>query len=689
MKRICIILFCCLPYLSLTAQSFSGTGAPIPDDGTSILYPIEVSGLPDVIDTTTFGLESVCINLTHTWDSDLDIRLIAPDGTTVLLTTGNGGDGDGYVNTCFTYTASENIASGYAPFTGDYKPQGQMGLVNNGQNPNGTWSLYIYDTYAFADEGELFDWSISFGDDPATAFTLQESNLPIVVINTDNQGIYNDPKIVADMGIIYNGTGEINHTTDVFNNYDGKIAIELRGSSSLGFPQKSYLLETQDSLGNNNNVSLLDMPKENDWILYAPYDDKSFMRNSLTYDLAMQMGHYASRCRFCELIINGEYLGVYVLMEKIKRDDNRVDIAKLDIDDVAGDSLTGGYIIKIDWVNSDGWYSGFLPDQTAPYNNYIYYQYVYPEDDSLTYQQKNYIKNYVDSFETALDGDDYMDPEIGWRTYMDENSVIDYFILNELSKNVDGYRLSTYLYKDKYSKGGKLHLGPVWDYNLAWHNADYCGNELTGEWAYAITDYCATDLPFWWRKLATDTVFNNNLQCRWQELRETTLSSDNIFHYMDSIAAYVDEAKDRHYEIWPILGVYVWPNPSPLAETYEEEIINLKTWISGRLTWLDESIPGVCYEVPVDTSVSIASVEKPAISIYPNPVEDVLHISVKDIKGQFEIQLMNLHGELLMQKFSSESKTNFDMSGLVAGMYVIVVKNTDLSILEENKITKL
>ena len=101
------------------------------------------------------------------------------------------------------------------------------------------------------------------------------SNLPIVVINTLGQNIVDDPRIVCDMGIIDNGFGNINSVNDAFNDYNGKISIEYRGSSSQSFPKKPYALETQDSIGNNNNVSLLGMPVENDWILYAPYSDKS------------------------------------------------------------------------------------------------------------------------------------------------------------------------------------------------------------------------------------------------------------------------------------------------------------------------------------------------------------------------------------------------------------------------------
>ncbi len=175
------------------------------------------------------------------------------------------------------------------------------------------------------------------------------SNLPIIIINTNGLSIpYDNPRIVAEMGIIYNGQGERNNISDSLNNYSGKISIEIRGASSSGWSKKSYGIETQNDDGSNNNVSLLGMPEENDWILYASYYDRSFLRNVLTFKLANDMGWYASRTRYCELVLNGEYQGIYVLMEKIKRDKNRVDISKLNPDEISGDDVTGGYIIKVD-----------------------------------------------------------------------------------------------------------------------------------------------------------------------------------------------------------------------------------------------------------------------------------------------------------------------------------------------------
>jgi hypothetical protein len=160
----------------------------------------------------------------------------------------------------------------------------------------------------------IINSSITYGNPPSWFSPpeyFESSNLPIVMINTLGQTIVNDPRIVCDMGIIYNGEGAINYLSDPFKEYDGKISIEIRGSSSQSFPKKSYGLETQDSLGENSNVKLLGMPKENDWILYAPYSDKSLMRNVLTYKLGNDIGRYAPRTRFCELFINNDYKGVY------------------------------------------------------------------------------------------------------------------------------------------------------------------------------------------------------------------------------------------------------------------------------------------------------------------------------------------------------------------------------------------
>jgi len=312
-----------------SAQTFTANPNGAINDNATTDYNLTVSGLsPSTIDTLNFGLETVCINLTHTWDSDLNIYIIAPDGTSSALTMGQGGSDDNYTNTCFNENASQSITSGSAPFTGTFRPMGEIGRVNNGQNGNGLWKLRVIDTYP-ADAGTVISFSITFGNNPATYTPFTDSNLPIVVINTNNQSIPNEPQIMADMGIIYNGVGIRNNMTDPFNHYNGKIGIEIRGNYSASLPQKPYRFETWDINGNAINVPLLGMPSENDWALLATYNDKSFVRNTLANHLFDTMGHYATRSEFVEVVLNGEYQGIYMLSETIKRDNDRVDVAKL------------------------------------------------------------------------------------------------------------------------------------------------------------------------------------------------------------------------------------------------------------------------------------------------------------------------------------------------------------------------
>ncbi len=586
--------------LPLHAQTYTGSGAAIPDDGNVLQIPLVVSGLPFVLDTVSYGLETVCFTIEHTWISDLDIRLVAPDGTSALLVTGQGGASDDFANTCLNANAATAITSAGPPYTGTFRAQGQLGVANNGQNGNGTWYLRVYDTYPFADEGDVITWSITFGNDPAGYFTLQSSDLPLVIIDTEDQTIPDGTKITCGMGIVDNGPGGPNHPTDPFNGYSGRIGIELRGSSSLNLsPKKSYSVELRDADGNDLDSALLGMSSDSDWILSANYFDKSFLNNALTYHLARQLGRYAPRTRHVEVLINGEYQGVYVLIERIKRGAERVDIAKLTQQDIAGDDLSGGYILSVD--RNEGASEGFIsdfPPAVSGNGQETYLHYRYPKGDDILPVQASYIQAYVDAFETALDGPQFLDPFTGYRTFADASSFVDLFLLNELSRNVDGYRLSSFLYKDKDSNGGLLNAGPAWDYDIAWGNADYCqGSDIDG-WAYsdfgAVCGGDGNQVPFWWARLQEDPQYVEDVRCRWEEVRGTVLSPPNIDHFCDSVAALLSNAQVHNFTVWPTLGQYVWPNPSPIPTTYAGEVAELKDWAIARWSWLDANLPGVC-----------------------------------------------------------------------------------------------
>lgn len=493
---------------------------------------------------------------------------------------------------------------------------------------------------------------------------LESTNLPIIIINTNGQLIPDDPKIEVDMGIIYNGQGEMNYITDPPNDYDGIIGIELRGSTSLNFPKKSYGFETRDAAGNNNNVSLIDLPEENDWILYAPYSDKSLIRNVLIYELSNRMGRYASRTHFCELILNDEYKGVYVLMEKIKQDENRIDIADLTSNDTVGDDLTGGYIFKLDKYEGDGWHSKYN------YNNF--YEYYYPDDDEILDCQKEYIEEYFTNFEDSM----YQlpDTEPNYNELINVGSFIDFILLNELSRNIDAYRLSTYFHKDKDSNNGKLKAGPLWDFNIAFGNCDYnLGYEVT-DWIIDDTTYLGYH-PFWWLKLFNDAEFHSQMSIRWNELREGILCTDSIFNLIDSRKLFLQHAQERNFTKWNILGSYVWPNYF-IGDTYEQEIDYLKFWLDERIEWMDESLgydPNSIYELNNKQNL---------IQAFPNPFSDQLNIHLIDESNSIlSISLYDLSGKKVIEQktISRQDQIILNTHQLQDGFYFYKIQFDDLS----------
>ncbi len=455
-----------------------------------------------------------------------------------------------------------------------------------------------------------------------TIFT--SSNLPIVIIDTQGEEISNDVKITARMAIIDNSPGVRNFLSDNPNGYDGYIGIEIRGSSSRMFPKKQYAMETRNEDGSNRNVSLLGLPAENDWILYAPYSDKSLIRNILANQLWEQMGHYASRCRLCELVLNDDYWGVYVLMEKIKQDVNRVDIAEIEPSATGGDELTGGYMIKIDKHDGEqtgGWVSPIPPFPDSPAT--IKYQYHEPQPDDITPAQQTYIREYIEAFEACMLGAAYDDPVEGYPAWLDVASFVDYFIVSEVGKNIDSYRLSAFMYKDRDSQGGQLTMGPIWDFNLAFGNANYYNGAPSDSWilVYLTEDpyFLYNDwfqVPFWWRKLFADPAFTYRVALRWLDLRNNLLSTTQVLATVDSLVNLLDEAQSRNFSRWPILDEYVWPN-AYVGESYAAEVDTLKKWITSRLAWIDTQIPGP-FPPGYDPAES-GSEYITMLSNYPNP----------------------------------------------------------------------
>jgi hypothetical protein len=502
-------------------------------------------------------------------------------------------------------------------------------------------------------------------------FILTSTKLPLVVISTrSGETIKNEPKITADMKIIYKGGAGENHVYDEGNIYSGKVGIEIRGRYSASLPQKPYGFETRDIAGNNLDVSILGMPAENDWVLLANYNDKTFLRNYLANSIWEDMGRYATRMRYCEVVVNNDYQGIYLLGERIKIDSNRVDIAKLRPDENIGNELTGGYLFKTDYYTAaDSWVSDYSPVNKPGAK--VYYVYHDPKPEELTIQQKSYIKDFVNSFEEVLYSKDYANHKTGYRSYIDVNSFIDYFLLEEVTRNVDAYKKSRYFYKDKDSKKGLIKSGPVWDFDWAWKNiTENCVhfNKTDGSgWAYKINECGANPVPPSWEvRLMQDEDFMNMVHDKYYLLRRTILSQTSMNKVIDSVANLLSEAQTRHFQKWKILGINVGtPESGTQPTTFAGEIDKFKGWINTRLSWLDANMVGRTFAMR-DGYNAICRV-------FPNPATENLYIESDTTISRLTIQ--NLMGIQVDDYANINDFTKvINVSRLNPGIYIITIR---------------
>lgn len=456
--------------------------------------------------------------------------------------------------------------------------------------------------------------------------SLSVSNLPIVRFNTKTRVIQDEPKIPVQMEIFDNGPGQLNQVSST-PSISTVAGVEYRGSTSQadfyflpGLVKKPYGIELwTDTTGvKAKKLSLVQMPEESDWVLNASYNDRSFMRDFIAQNVAGRLGLLHSEAKFVELIINDEYRGVYILMEKVKQGKNRVPISDLYPTENAGDDVTGGYLLKIDKTSgspSTSWKSNYTSGISATQK--CEFQIEYPQYGIITQQQLIYIRDYINNWEKKLMTEDMNDPKASFRDYMDVSSFVNYFILNEVTRNVDGYRLSTYLYKDKESLGGKIKMGPAWDFNIAFGNADYLNGWKTDGFVYKAmeneggkNDYW--QVPFWWNKFIQDASFRKALATRWKSVRSSFLNTNTLFATIDSAQVVLKDPLIRNFQKYPLMGKKIWPNYY-VGATLSDEVNWLKNWIQGRLVWLDAQM------AVFDSPILAISNETSSSVVYPNP----------------------------------------------------------------------
>lgn len=486
--------------------------------------------------------------------------------------------------------------------------------------------------------------SLAVGFGLAGAFA-QTYDLPIVFIDTKGKCLDNtvNDKMPATMSVLDAAT---NNVADSAKGTHYDIGIKVRGQSSAKFPKPGYSVEVRDNQGEGIDVSMFGLPPADDWVFHGPYVDKSLMRNALAHWLFRQAGHYSPRTKHFDLYINGVYRGVYVLIEKIKRGKYRVNVSKLKETDISGDDVTGGYIWAFDKTgtntggmgNEDINKEGF---STADGLNVIMH---YPKKENLQTEQQAYLKKYLEDLENLFKNGKNGS---GYENYVDMTSALDYVLHEEVTNNSDSYWCSFFLHKPKDSKGGKVTLGPAWDFNLAMSNGSQpenggnnnggnngfnwnmwggggmggggMGSSGTTGWQIESsmkTGMSGLKIPNWLTGMWKDSHYQSELKKRWAELRSGVWHTKTMDVYLDSMKTYLTKAADRNFKRWPNLGKSsgqgdsdpqpmkycnqgggqqgMWGMNMPMggynADTWDGEFEHLRKKMKERMAWMDQQL---------------------------------------------------------------------------------------------------
>jgi hypothetical protein len=417
--------------------------------------------------------------------------------------------------------------------------------------------------------GPIATWHYTIADRSVEAFS---SNLPVVVVDSRGQGISSASRTRAIVQLFE--TGENGRARlDWAPVLSEEATLKVRGSSTEGRPKKAYNLELQDMYGDDLDREVLGMPADSDWVLYAPYNfDRALIRNAFMYAVSNQIGMYAVRTRFCEVYVNSRrgrnltessYVGVYVLIEKIKRGTDRVPVEKLLSKHTQRPDVSGGYILKIDRLDpGDSGFSG--GGQSLAH--------VYPKEENRTAAQLSFLRSHLDAFDRAVRGRTPTDPVRGYPRYIDVESFVDFHMLNEFSKNPDGLRLSTYMH---LPRNGKLTMGPIWDFDRTL-GPDDDARAASPNGRSSVYNFS------WWGRLFRVPDFKQQYADRWQRWRETVMTRDNLFDIIDSMTGELEEAQERNFDRWNLVsGNGGW----------RREIQQLKSWVERRLEWFDSEFP--------------------------------------------------------------------------------------------------
>lgn len=492
---------------------------------------------------TTFLLISFLLVSCNNENEPTNVTFEGPEITSFsfLISDNPSLDNDIYFN------IQENTISGRIPINGDIEnlvasfDHNGVSVIVDGINQTSGSSRNNF--------SQAITYTVITNDNQQESYEVRAkyfTGLPIFYIDTNGIPIDTKEDYILGSASVFGGL-------DYNDNTSSAMGIRGRGHSTwFVHPKKPYQLKFDEK------TEVLGMPEDKKWIFLAEYSDKTMMRNKIAFDMGYISNlDWTPASHFAEVFVNNEYNGTYNITQKVEESNNRVDL---------GDT---GYLLEIDDI------SHIDPDDIT-FNTGEFLIQIKEPDLAVDSSEYNYIKNLINEFESVLMSDQFINPTTGYRSYIDMDSFIDWYLISEITKNVDSRNYSSiYL---NVIPGEKIKMGPLWDFDLAFGNLDYADPEFPeGFWV--------KDNP-WYSRLFEDPDFVALVKARFSYFRS---NQDYILDKIDYYAEYLSLAQEENNDKWNTIGIYVWPNPV-VYNSYEEEVDHLKTWYTTRMDWLDNAI---------------------------------------------------------------------------------------------------
>ena len=373
------------------------------------------------------------------------------------------------------------------------------------------------------------------------------TGLPVIYLNTD-QGAPIDSKDDYVTGNVSVDGGR--NSADLS---DLEMKIRGRGNSTWYLhPKQPFQMKLDDK------AEFLGMPRDKKWLFLAEYSDKTLLRNKITFEMGYLSNlAWTPQGRFAEVYINDQYNGTYNITQKVEESDNRVAL---------GDT---GYLLELDQLErldpDDVYFDSVITDRFL----------INIKDPNLEFDsaEYSYIKDLLEDFETALYGPNFLSATVGYAQYIDMDSFVDWYLINEITKNTDSQSWSSMFVN--VMPGERINMGPLWDFDLSFGNVDYSPAEYTdGFWV---------KFHPWYERLFQDPVFVEKVKARFLYFKQ---NQDFILNKIDDYAQQLQWAQQENDSKWQTIGLTVWPNPI-VFDTYQEEVDHLKAWYNDRMVWLE------------------------------------------------------------------------------------------------------